>query len=342
MKRKSTRRADPDAPQPPGSVQKHDRIFRSTFSVRSIARQFFETWLPPELLKSIRWTTLKRSEISGVDESLAERREDVLYEVQIAGQKVCLYILLEHQTRPDRLMPLRVLEQTLLIWKSYRKAAGSGALLPMVIPFVVYLDTAPWNFPKTLRPMVDVPEALAGWQPQIVPDPGFVLLELGKLPMEQLANGAAARAVLAALQMERKGTLSAEQVTAVLREFLTEEQSREIVEVANKLWTYLLYCSDLQKEEVTAIVDATIKPEPRKEYFMSTAERLRQEGRMEGRMEGLEEGMECGEWIGKVRVLEQLMGREQTPSQELAKLRLRQLQSRYQKLEKEYHGKYRR
>ena len=71
---------------------------------------------------------------------------------------------------------------------------------------------------------------------------------------------------------------------------------------------------------------------------MTTAERLRQEGLEEG----IEKGIECGEWVGKVSLLEQLMGREQTPLQELAKLGIKQLQARYQKLEKEYHRKYRR
>ena len=51
--------------------------------------------------------------------------------------------------------------------------------------------------------------------------------------------------------------------------------------IAQHLWTYLLYYSELQTAEVDRIVSSAIPPESR-EQFMSTAEMLIQKGRQEG------------------------------------------------------------
>jgi len=51
---------------------------------------------------------------------------------------------------------------------------------------------------------------------------------------------------------------------------------------------------------------------------MSVADRLIQEGLEKGRVEGLEEGLERGEIIGRIRMLQDLLKREETPRAVLA------------------------
>lgn len=56
---------------------------------------------------------------------------------------------------------------------------------------------------------------------------------------------------------------------------------------------------------------------------------------------GIEKGRQEGEWIGKIELLEKLLGKTQTASVILKKETLKQLQSRFNKLEKEYDAKHR-
>jgi len=43
----------------------------------------------------------------------------------------------------------------------------------------------------------------------------------------------------------------------------------------------------------------------------------REEGRQEGRKEGIEIGVEKGKWIGRIQLLQQLLGQPETPNDQL-------------------------
>ena len=62
----------------------HDRIFRHAMSLPLVARQFLETWMPKEFLALVEWGTLRVEKISGISEALAERREDLLYRIEVS------------------------------------------------------------------------------------------------------------------------------------------------------------------------------------------------------------------------------------------------------------------
>jgi hypothetical protein len=60
-----------------------------------------------------------------------------------------------------------------------------------------------------------------------------------------------------------------------------EHRRQQALAIAQHLWTYLLYHSELQSPEIDQIVTSAI-PDEGKEQFMSTAEMLMQKGRQEG------------------------------------------------------------
>ena len=53
-----------------------------------VARQFLEAWLPSEFLALVDWSTLAVQKVSGLDETLKERREDVVYRIKASGKPV--------------------------------------------------------------------------------------------------------------------------------------------------------------------------------------------------------------------------------------------------------------
>ncbi|MGK0188623.1 MAG: hypothetical protein ACI9R3_004434 [Verrucomicrobiales bacterium] len=63
---------------------------------------------------------------------------------------------------------------------------------------------------------------------------------------------------------------------------------------------------------------------------MSVAEKLIEKGKAEGKAEGV--------WIGKVQLMEEMLGIEQ--SQQLAQLSLSELEERFLALQKRYQSKF--
>jgi predicted transposase YdaD len=281
----------------------HDRIFRHAMSLPLVARQFLETWMPAAFLPLVDWSSLHVEKISGIDVSLAERREDVLYQIKVAGKPVSFYILFEHQTCPARIMPQRVMEYIGLVWQSHRREIEAGGMLPLVIPLVIYPGPGKWTAARRLRDLIEIPAEIAEWASEFIPDCGFFLVELSGVQWEKLADGCLARAVMGALQSERTGEMKFKEVRRIVGELFAEPHREDALKIANHLWRYLLHHSELQSREVCEIVESTI-PAEQKEKFMSTADILRQEGRQEGEQRGEQRGQILAKQQAVVEALE--------------------------------------
>ena len=141
----------------------HDSLFREVFSLPLVARQFLTQWLPREFTELVDWSSMRVEKISGVNPALARRYEDVVYRIKAAGASVWFYLLVEHQSRPEMAMPLRVLEYTVLVWQEHRREFGVSRGLPLVVPVVLYPGPGRWAAPRRLREMMGVPESIRAW-----------------------------------------------------------------------------------------------------------------------------------------------------------------------------------
>ena len=75
-----------------------------------------------------------------VDPELRKLVSDVLYSAQFHDQKnqAFLYVTVEHQSTPDKLMPLRMIKYTCRILDQYAKEDQPKTPLPVVIPLIFY------------------------------------------------------------------------------------------------------------------------------------------------------------------------------------------------------------
>src|SRR5438067_6705921 len=81
----------------------------------------------PEVAERLDFTRAKRVNRSFIPADLQKRESDLIFavpwrdgEFKAAGQ-VWVYVLLEHQSRPDPLMPLRLLLCMVQLWESQRR-----------------------------------------------------------------------------------------------------------------------------------------------------------------------------------------------------------------------------
>lgn len=100
----------------------HDGLFKAVFSQPERAAEELRHVLAPELAASIDFATLTHEPGSHVDEELRERHTDLLFSALLAGAKIRIYVLFEHQSSVDPWLPLRLLGYMLKIWEKLREA----------------------------------------------------------------------------------------------------------------------------------------------------------------------------------------------------------------------------
>src|SRR6187399_1970474 len=89
--------------------QPHDALFKKTFSVVEHAAAELRAVLPAALVARTDFSTLALCPGSYIDENLAGSQSDLLFSVKVDGKPSLIYVLFEHQSSPDKLMPLRLL-----------------------------------------------------------------------------------------------------------------------------------------------------------------------------------------------------------------------------------------
>src|SRR5215510_754952 len=126
----------------------HDMMVRAVLSDLAEATSFLQRHLPQEVSQALSWSTLKLLEGSFVDEHLRESEADVLYEVQhVSGEaSVWVYILLEHQSTPDRWIRFRLLKDCCRIWDLSFREYPDQRELPAIVPLVFYQGERRWSY----------------------------------------------------------------------------------------------------------------------------------------------------------------------------------------------------
>ena len=96
----------------------HNLMVRAVLSDVAEATSFLQRHLHQEVSQALRWSTLTLREGSFVDEDLRASEADFLYEIarRSGEESVWIYVLLEHQSTPDRWMRFRLLKYCCRIW----------------------------------------------------------------------------------------------------------------------------------------------------------------------------------------------------------------------------------
>jgi predicted transposase/invertase (TIGR01784 family) len=154
----------------------HDHFFRKMMSDKEVAYTFFEAHLPKEVLAVIDLTALELQSSSYIDDMRKESIADLLFKTVVGGHTAYLYLLVDHQSRPDELMPFRLLKYLCNVIDQNLKETGSKRI-PLILPIVVYHGRQPWNYSNAINDLVDAPRELVE---EYFLKP-FTLLDLNKI-----------------------------------------------------------------------------------------------------------------------------------------------------------------
>ncbi|MCB9742450.1 MAG: Rpn family recombination-promoting nuclease/putative transposase [Alphaproteobacteria bacterium] len=276
----------------------HDRLVKAVYGEHRHAVAALQDALPPELLRWLDLGRLERVDRSFVDEALSERHADLLFSIGLRDAppdqgEALVYLLFEHQSTPEPLMAFRVLGYMLRVWERWLSEHPHATRLPFVYPLVLYHGAARWTAPLDLAELIALPEPalkeLAGALPRLQHD----LLDLSAIPDEELRGTAMLVLTQRLLKHYACGELVARLSSwrDVYRRAAAEDGLRAVELVVR----YILEVDARADNEVGLLrLSGEVLGPQAEEKVMTTADRLRAEGRLEGRREGRQEGRQEG------------------------------------------------
>ena len=174
----------------------HDALFKRTFSDPAHAAGELRSILPPALVARLDFDALRVESGSFVDEELSQRHADLLYTVPWrAGGELLVYLLFEHQSTVEPLMPFRLLRYMLRIWERWLAGRPDARHLPLLVPAVLYHGAEAWTAPVAFEDLFDLPPELVEPLRAFVPHFRCVLDDLSGVTDDDLRGRSAAALV---------------------------------------------------------------------------------------------------------------------------------------------------
>ena len=134
----------------------HDKLFRTVFSDAAEAAALLRAHLPESIAGDLRWSTLALQDRTFVDPDLRDTESDLLFSIRrkAGAPPAWLYVLLEHQSRPDCWIRFRLLKYCCRIWDRSRRQFPRERRLRPIVPLVFYQGPGRWRHATAVRTLV--------------------------------------------------------------------------------------------------------------------------------------------------------------------------------------------
>jgi len=310
----------------------HDKFFRFAFKHVELVHDLIQWTFPASLVKQLDLTAIRWEAGSWTDSKLRDKRADLLFSCPIIkqgnsrksqAQNALLYILLEHKSAADHYNVLQVLSYLLRIWEEQQR--GNVPLTP-IFALVIYHGMTPWNAPTNIRELLGTECAALDLQL----DFQLKILDLTNWTENPQETSPILTSTLQLLKYSRRPELInlLKEIFERWRDSLVSPSFKEWLQAA---WSYVMSTNqDLSERQVQEIVDEllSVQYEPGslvdRLYRQGHSERLTK-GLAEGKTEGLANGPERGIIIGRIQLLQQLLGLDISSNDDLLQLKLPQI-----------------
>jgi predicted transposase YdaD len=216
---------------------------------------------------------------------------------------VLVYVLIEHQSEPDPLMMLRVLDYLVQIWKGQVRGAGRSGRLPAtfrlhpILPVVFYTGTERWDDLGRLADRIDRSELFR----EVTPDYRPLFVSLPALPASALeTSGGYFGWVLELVQQRRARS---QEFRALLRrvvehlELLPAKERQRWLELLSYLQALVYHDrEETEHQGLRELIVTSVQTDEHRQEITnmvrSMADVMLEKGRQEGRQEGRREGQQ--------------------------------------------------
>ncbi|EOD8957011.1 Rpn family recombination-promoting nuclease/putative transposase [Providencia stuartii] len=271
----------------------HDAAFKGFMAQIENAKDFFHFHLPEHIHALCDFETLTLTNSSFIDKQLRSRLSDVLYSVQTTEGEGYIYLLVEHQSSPDKLMAWRLMHYAFLAMNQHLQQGHKN--LPLVVPVLFYHgENSPYPYSQLWTdcfPLADVANNLY--------TRSFPLVDVTVIDDNEIVNYR--KVAIMELAMKHKHLREeSEHVISLLAQALNNHYNTDsdVITILN----YLFFTMDAENVE-KIVQQLSEKTEKHQEVIMNIAQRLQDKGVKagweKGHQQGLEEGIEKGIEKGK-------------------------------------------
>ena len=282
-----------------------DRSARWLLQYIEYIQGLLEIVAPNAFVDCIDFSQLTQLNRSLIADTLREQEADLLFSVPYKrGTEIddlLIYILIEHQSRVDVSMGLRVMSYMIDIWTAQRREWVSQALperawrLRPILPIVFYSGDRPWNTPLTLDTLMDIPRDLS----QFVPKCDILFLDVKRAPVSELTRTDHPFGWL--LTVLQKEHASKEALVNALIEAMSHLNALE-TEQSGQWWRAIKYMLLLilhrrpaeEHHELIELVSQHTYESEVETMAKSMADVLREQGIEQGITQGIEQGITQG------------------------------------------------
>ncbi len=278
-----------------GPSNPHDALFKSLFGRPEVSADVVRRLLPPAARAHIDWDSFEPLPTEFVGADLTDRRADLVFRARIDGREGFVFVLLEHQSSPDGLMPYRALVYMVRIWERWRRDHPQATRLPAILPLVLYHGERPWTAPLDLRDLLDLPDALAQALDPHLPRLRLLLDDLNRTTDDEIETSTRVALTTAGLLMLRNRHRLEEPAALdrLIEHLVAVARIPGAVDAVVQSLYYIYRVSELQTGTVEQRIAHRVPPAV-KEAVMTTAERLEARGEARGFAKGIEQGIEQG------------------------------------------------
>ncbi|MGL9724250.1 Rpn family recombination-promoting nuclease/putative transposase [Sodalis sp. (in: enterobacteria)] len=274
---------------PISSLSQHDALFKKFLGDIAIARDFLEIHLPPHLRKRCDFGTLAMESGSFIEDDLKGQYSDMLYSMKTTtGHDGYVYCLIEHQSRPEKLMAFRLLRYAVAAMQRHLEQGNDS--LPVVIPLLFYHGTtSPYPYSTQWLDCFTDPELAESVYKQ-----AFPLVDITAMPDDEILSHR--RVALLELVQKHIRTRDMLELAADIARLLNlwaipKEQFRSLM--------YYIVGRGETSDTRQFLQTIAAQTQDYREDVMTIAEQLRQEGEQRGILKGRQEGIQLGEQKGR-------------------------------------------
>lgn len=267
----------------------HDLLVRRMLGNLENVISQLKASMPPEAVRRADWSSARLRSATQVSAGLTERRGDVICDFLLDGLPAHACALVEHQSRPDPTMPYRAVGYRMGIWDEYVREHPRTPWLPPVYTFVFYTgaDGAPWTAAVDIMDMhgFDV-ELRQASEPYVAPG-RYRLVDIAGTDPKQLIASSLNSQMIITWVLTRHATKAddvLDRLEMLFEHLVAVENAAGAEQVFESIMSYVYGNWSVDEDRVEPIMVRV--GTAAKEASMTTAERLRAEGRVEGRAEG--------------------------------------------------------
>ena len=170
---------------------KFNSIMMRLFTYKEIVIEMLLYLVGEDWIKNINFDTLKNVDKDFVSpQELDDFQSDMLWSARLKdnNKEFYIYIHVEFQSTPHRLMPFRFLNYQYLVYEKImqqRKNKENKELLPFIFPILFYHGKNKWNFETDISKLIEVPFEKAI---NYIPKFNFFKIMINEKTYEELAK----------------------------------------------------------------------------------------------------------------------------------------------------------